>query len=88
MGGLDYLEQLVLSPSVEETLPAHNRAERGKRGVEEKEGCTFELFSLLREMRREIKRRDEQFKEELRWRYENLAVENKAREENLATVLQ
>ena len=31
----DYPEQPVLSPSVEETLPARNRAERGKRRVEE-----------------------------------------------------
>ena len=35
-----------------------------------------------------MKRRDEQFKEELRWRNEAMAAENKKIEENLATELQ
>ena len=35
-----------------------------------------------------MKRRDEWFKEELRWRDENMAVENRTREEHLATLLQ
>ena len=35
-----------------------------------------------------MKRRDEQFREELRWRVENIAVENRTREKNLAAVLQ
>ena len=37
----------MLSPSVEETLPAQNRVERGKRRVEEQESSNFEMFSLL-----------------------------------------
>ena len=78
----------MLSPSAEETLSAHNRAEKGKRRTVEQEGRTFELFSLLIEMREEMKRIDEQFREELRWRDENLAVENRTREENLAAILQ
>ena len=56
-------------------MPTHNRAERGKRRVGEQESNTSELFSLLTEMRGEMKRRNEQFREELRWRDENLAVE-------------
>ena len=32
-----------------------------------------------------MKRRDEQFREELRWRDEAMDAENKKREENLAT---
>ena len=62
----DYLEQPVLSPNVEETLPTQNRAERGKRRAGEQESINFELFSLLTEMREKMKRRDEQFREELR----------------------
>ena len=34
-----------------------------------------------------MKRKDEQFREELRWRDKTLAAENKRREENLAAVL-
>ena len=56
--------------------------------MREEESSNSELFSLLTEMREEMKRRDEQFREELRWRDKNLAVENKAREENLVAVLQ
>ena len=49
----------MLSPSAEETLPTQNKAKKGKMRVEEQESNTFELLSLLTEMRDEIKRRDE-----------------------------
>ena len=42
--------------------------------AKEQESSTSGLFSLLTEMREEMKRRDEQFKEELRWRDETLAA--------------
>ena len=59
-GGFDdHPEQPVLFPSTEETLPAHNRAERGTKRVEEQESNTFDKFSLLTKMRKEMKRRDE-----------------------------
>ena len=77
----------MLSPKVKETVPVHNRAERGERRAEEQESSNSELFSLLTEMREEMKRRDEKFREELRWRDENLAVENRTREENLVPLL-
>ena len=77
----------MLSPSTEETLAAYNRVERGKRRTYEQEGSTFELFSLLLEMTKEMKRRDEQFRKELRWRYENLSAENRTREENFVAIL-
>ena len=35
-----------------------------------------------------MKRGDEQFREELRWRDENMDIENITREENLTTLLQ
>ena len=35
------------------------------------------MFSLLIEIRDEMKKRDKQFKEELRWGDEAMAVENK-----------
>ena len=74
----------MLSPNAEETLPTHNKVERGKRIVEEKDSSNSKLFSLLTEMMR----RDEQFREELRWIDENMAVENRTREEQLTTLLQ
>ena len=84
----DYSEQPVLSSSSEETVPAQNREEKGKRKIKEQESSNSELFSLLTEIGEEMKMRDEQLKEELRWRDENRAVENRTREENLAAFLQ
>ena len=43
----------MLSPSVEETVPAQNRAQRGKRRAEGQESSNSELFFLLTEMRDE-----------------------------------
>ena len=56
----------MLFPSAEGTLLAQNIAERGKRRSKEQETTTSELFSLLTDMREEMKRRNEQLKEELR----------------------
>ena len=68
-------------------IPTQSREERGSRTVEGKDSSTSRLFSLLTEMREEIKRRHKEFREELRRRDETLVVENKRREENLAAVL-
>ena len=65
-GFKDYPKQPMLSSRAEETISAHNRAEKRKRRTEEQESSNSELFSLLTEMREEMKRRDEQLKEELR----------------------
>ena len=43
----DYPKQPVLSPIAKETMPAQNKAERGKRKAKEKDSSKFELFSLL-----------------------------------------
>ena len=76
----DYPEQPVLSLRAEEdTMLAQSIAKRGSRTAEGEESSTSGLFSLLTEMREEMKRRDEQFREELRWRDETLAEENKRR---------
>ena len=77
----------MLSPNAEETLPTQTRVERGNMRVEEQESSTSELSSLLTELREKIKRKYERFREELGWRDENLATENRTREENLARVL-
>ena len=50
----DYPKQPMLSPSAAEILLAQNIAERGKRRAEEQESSTYELFSLLTEMREEM----------------------------------
>ena len=52
----------MISSSAKETVPAQNIAKRGKRIAEEQESNNFELFSLLTEMREEMKRRDEQLR--------------------------
>ena len=44
------------------------------------------MFSLLTEMREEMKRRDEQFKEELRWRDEAMAAKNKKKPSSKAPI--
>ena len=49
----------MLSSSAKEIVPAQNIAKRGKRIAEEQESNNFELFSLLTEMREEMKRKDE-----------------------------
>ena len=41
----------MLSPKVEETMPAHNREEREKGKIEKQESSNSELLSLLTEMR-------------------------------------
>ena len=86
-GGVeDYPEKPVLSPKAEEDImTAQNKAERGIRTIEKQESNTSALFSLLTEMREEMKRRDQQFKEELRWRDKTLAAKKK---KNLTAVLQ
>ena len=70
----------MISPSAEETLPTKNREEIGKTRAKEQDSNTFELFSLLTEIREKMKRRDEQFKEELRSRDKNMAAKNKTSE--------
>ena len=44
----------MLSPSAEETVPAQNRAERGKRREEEQENNNSELLSLIMSKRAAI----------------------------------
>ena len=78
----------MLSPSAEEIVLAHNRAEQGKRKAEVQKSSNSELFPLLIDMREEMKRRDEQLKEELRWRDNNHAIEDKKRKERMAALLQ
>ena len=49
----------MLSSRAEETMHTQNISEIGKIRAEEQESNNFELFSLLAEMREEMKRRDE-----------------------------
>ena len=42
----------------------------------------------MKEMKEEMRIRDEQLREELRWRDENQAAENKKIEENLVALIQ
>ena len=51
----------MLSPKAEEDImTAQNKAERGIRTIEEQDSNTSALFSLLTEMREEMKRRNEE----------------------------
>ena len=67
----------MLSPREEEEMSSHNKVERGKKRAEEQESNASELLSLLIEMREKMQRRDEQLREELRWRDKTLAIKNK-----------
>ena len=73
---------------VEETVPAHNRVERGKRITKEQESSNSKLFSLLTEVREKMKRKYEQHKEELRWSENNQAIEDKKIEDSLVALQQ
>ena len=75
----DYIEQPVLFPTtVEETVAPPVRTEnRGKQRVEAEESNSSELLVLMKEMSEEIRIRDEQLREELKWSDNNQAVENK-----------
>ena len=68
----------MLFLNAKEIIPTLVRVEeRGKRRAEVQENNNSELLYLLTEMRDEMRRRDEQFKEEIRWRDNNQAGENK-----------
>ena len=74
MGAFEYYtEQLALFPTtVEETAaPSVITENRGKQRAKAKESSSSELLVLMKEMREEMRIRDEQLKEEMRWRDEN-----------------
>ena len=81
-GGYDaYLEQLVLSPTVEEAAPTQVRDEtRGKKRAEAEESNTSKLLILMKEMRDGMRGKDEKLKDEIRWRDNHLDEQNKKRE--------
>ena len=79
----------MLSLTVEEVAPAHIRAEtRGKQRAEEEKIITSKLLILIKELRDEMRGRDEQLKKELRWRDNHLDDQIKKRENNLIVALQ
>ena len=59
----------MISPAAHQGTPAPTRAEeRGKQRATTEESNIFELLSLLKEMKAEMRERDKQIREELRWR--------------------
>ena len=57
----------MFSPRAEEdTMSSQSKVERWSRIIERQESSTSGMFSLLIEMREEMKRKDEQFREEVR----------------------
>ena len=89
-GGFEaYSEQLVLSPTTDKAASTPAKVEdRGKRRAAVEEISTTELLSLLKEMKEEVRERDEQIREELRWRNIHLDEQLKKRENTLTTALQ
>ena len=69
-GGFEaYVEQPVLSPTIDQGTSAPNRVEeRRKQKEETEERSTSELLLLLKEKGKEMRGKDEQLREELRWR--------------------
>ena len=76
-----YTEQSVLFPTTTEEIaaPPIKTENKGKKRAEAEDSSSFELLVLMKEMREEMRIRDEQLREELRWRDENQCVENKRR---------
>ena len=58
----------MLSPAEETTSPLLRTKSRGKRRATSEESSNHELLILLKEVRNEMGGRDDQLKEELRWR--------------------
>ena len=76
-------------PTAYRRTPAPTRAEgRGKQRAETKKSSAFELLSLLKEMKSEMKERDEQIRDKLKWRDKHLEDQIRKRENALAVALQ
>ena len=59
----------MLTPTIDQGESTQNKAdERGKQRAENDESSHSELLTLMREMKNKMKERDEQLREELRWR--------------------
>ena len=79
----------MLCSKVDQGSSTPNRVEeRRKQRAKTKENSTSELLLLLKEMREEMRGRDELFKEELRWRDNHLDESNKKREHSDAALYQ
>ena len=72
----DYIKQPVLFPAIVEeiTTPLVRTKNRGKERAEAKESSSSELLVLMKEMREEMRIKDEQLREELRLRDNNQAA--------------
>ena len=86
----DYTEQPTLSPTtIEETKTPPIRTEsRRKRIATSEESSNRELLILLKEMRDEMRGKDEQLREDLRWRETHFEEELKKKDDNLTAALQ
>ena len=69
-------------------LAAQEQRRKGKKRAETEESNTSKLLNLLMEMKAEMKERDEQIREELRWSDNHLEDQIKKRENNLVAALQ
>ena len=82
------VEQIELSPPTDQSEPIPIRVEeRRKQRREAEERSNVVLIALLQEMKVEIKEREEQDREEMRCRDNNLQELMKKREEDLTTTL-
>ena len=70
-----------------EQLPMLRKKGKGKKRATTEERNNFELLALLKEMKKEIRERDEQIREELKWRDNHLEDKIKKRENSIAAAL-
>ena len=78
----------MVSPTIgQETLAPRRTENRGKQRAENEKINNSKLLSLLQEIRDGIKGRDEQLREEVRWRDNHQDEENKKIENNLTVAL-
>ena len=89
-GGFEaYSKQPMLSLAADHGTSTPNRVkEIRKQMVETEESSTSKLLLLLKDMREEMRGKDEQLREELKWRDNHLDEQNKKRENILIAALQ
>ena len=80
---------MLFPTTIEDTVaPPVIIENKGKQRAKSVGSINSKLLVLMKEMREEMRIRDERLKEELRWRDSNQVAENKKIKENLASLIQ
>ena len=84
-----YSEQLVLTPTTDQRVPAQTGVEeRGKHRVAMEESSNSNLLVVLKEMKEQMRERDKKMRGELRWIDNHLEDQIKKKENTIEAALQ